>query len=243
MTPVFQVSNVTGAGLDLLKLFINLISPRKDWDKLKLEPTVFHLDNTFSVPGVGTVVSGTLMKGTINLNQTLLLGPDEFGKFKPILVKGIHTNRLSVKTAYAGQSVSIALKKINRSQTRKGQVMTSPELNPKAVWEFDAEIFVITHSTTISTNYEAVIHCGCTRQTATIVEIQGVLRANARGKVRFRYKYRPEYIEEGDRIIFREGRTKGIGNVVGLYIDAKSERTKSRKERKEEMSHKPNSNQ
>ena len=47
----------------------------------------------------------------------------------------------------------MALKKIKRTQTRKGQVMVDKALNPIAVWEFNADIFVITHSTTISCNY------------------------------------------------------------------------------------------
>lgn len=34
------------------------------------------------MPGVGTVVSGTLVSGKIGVNQTFLLGPDEFGKVK-----------------------------------------------------------------------------------------------------------------------------------------------------------------
>merc|ERR1712137_489052 len=155
--------------------------------------------------------------GEVTLNDTLQHGPNQFGTFDNVVIKGIHTNRMPVKNARAGQSVSLALKKVKRSATRKGQVIISPLLNPVATWEFDADIFVITHSTTISTSYEAVIHCGCTRQTATIIDIAGVLRAGLRGRVRFRYKYRQEFIQAGDRIIFREGKTKGIGNVHEVY--------------------------
>lgn len=217
MAPIFQISNVTGQNLDLLKMFLSLISSRKNWTQVKEQPPVLHIDNTFSVPGVGTVVSGTLMSGEINLNDSLLHGPNQFGSFDSVVIKGIHTNRLPVKQAKAGQSISLALKKVKRIATRKGQVIISPLLQPKSIWEFDADIFIITHSTTISTNYEAVIHCGCTRQTAAIIDIAGVLRAGSRGRVRFRYKYRPEYISKGDRIIFREGKTKGIGNVHEIY--------------------------
>lgn len=217
MAPIFQISNVTGENLDLLKMFLSLISPQKNWETLINTPPLLHIDNTYSVPGVGTVVSGTLTSGEISLNDTLLHGPNQFGTFDSIVVKGIHTNRMPIKIAKAGQSISLALKKVKRSATRKGQVIISPLWEPHAIWEFDADIFVITHSTTISTSYEAVIHCGCTRQTASIIDIQGILRAGLRGKVRFRYKYKPEFIQEGDRIIFREGKTKGIGNVSKVY--------------------------
>lgn len=217
MAPIFQISNVTGENLDLLRMFLSLISPRKDWEKLREDPALLHVDNTFSVPGVGTVVSGTLTAGEISVNETILHGPNHFGRFDEVLVKSIHTNRMPIKNARAGQSISLALKKVKRSATRKGQVLVSPAMKPAAVWEFDADIFVITHSTTITTNYEAVIHCGCTRQTATIIDVEGILRAGLRGRVRFRYKYRPEFIQAGDRIIFREGKTKGIGNVFHAY--------------------------
>ena len=71
IAPIFLVSNVTGESLDLLRSFLNLISARTDWeDKAKI-PAKMHIDNTFSVPGVGTVVSGTLVSGSISMNETV----------------------------------------------------------------------------------------------------------------------------------------------------------------------------
>jgi GTPase len=49
------------------------------------------------------------------------------------------------------------------------------------VWEWEAEVLIITHSTTITRNYEAVVHCGATRQTAKIVWMrEEVLRSGHR---------------------------------------------------------------
>lgn len=42
------------------------------------------------VDGVGTVVSGTVLAGTVTVNETLLLGPDNLGQFQPLQVKSIH---------------------------------------------------------------------------------------------------------------------------------------------------------
>lgn len=50
----------------------------------------------FSVPGVGTVVSGTTLKGVVRLNETLLLGPDLLGRFSPVQIKSIHRKRMPV---------------------------------------------------------------------------------------------------------------------------------------------------
>ena len=52
-----------------------------------------QIDDTYSVPGVGTVVSGTNLKGTIKLNDLLLLGPDPLGHFQSIAIKSIHRKR------------------------------------------------------------------------------------------------------------------------------------------------------
>ena len=48
---------------------------------------------TFLIIGVGTVVSGTTLRGTVKLNDTLLLGPDALGHFHPIAIKSIHRKR------------------------------------------------------------------------------------------------------------------------------------------------------
>lgn len=45
---------------------------------------------------------------------------------------------------------------IKRSSIRKGMVMVSPRLNPLASWEFEAEILVLHHPTTISPRYQAM---------------------------------------------------------------------------------------
>ena len=101
LCPIFQVSNVTGENLPLLKMFLNLLSTRspntsKNFDVklhifptniLDAEPAEFQIDDTYQVPGVGTVVSGTTFRGTIRINDSLLLGPDPLGHFYPIAIK------------------------------------------------------------------------------------------------------------------------------------------------------------
>ena len=75
------------------------------------------------MPGVGTVVSGTTLKGSIKVNETLLLGPDPLGHFMPIAVKSIHRKRMPVNEVRSGQTASFSLKKIKRSQIRKVEIM------------------------------------------------------------------------------------------------------------------------
>lgn len=221
LCPIFQVSNVSGENLELLKTFLNLLTTRMEYHEN--EPAEFQIDDTYSVPGVGTVVSGTTLKGVIRLNDTLVLGPDPLGHFQPIAVKSIHRKRMAVREVRAGQTASFALKKIKRSQIRKGMVMVSPALNPQACWEFEGEILVLHHPTTISSRYQAMVHCGSIRQTASILSMsQDCLRTGDKAIVHFRFIKHPEYIVPGQRMVFREGRTKAVGNVLRTITQAPS---------------------
>lgn len=219
LCPIFQISNVTGENLNLLKMFLNLLSTRSP--SSDNEPSEFQIDDTYSVPGVGTVVSGTTLKGVIRLNDTLLLGPDPLGHFQAITIKSIHRKRMPVKEVHGGQTASFALKKIKRSSIRKGMVMVSPAVNPQACWEFQAEILVLHHPTTISPRYQAMVHSGSIRQTASILSMsKDCLRTGDKAIVHFRFIKNPEYLRTGMRMVFREGRTKAVGNIFKLFPHA-----------------------
>ena len=107
----------------------------------------------------------------------------------------IAVNGLALQVV-AGQTAALALKKVKRSSLRKvnipilksanawnicctpwpsqrahvqGMVLVDSSLHPKASWEFDADIAILTHSTTIAPKYQAVIHCEIVRQAARVV--------------------------------------------------------------------------
>ena len=67
---------------------------------------------------------------------------------------------MPVTEVRSGQTASFALKKIKRSQIRKGMVMVSPKLSPQACWEFEGDIMVLHHPTTIQTRYQVIIIFG-----------------------------------------------------------------------------------
>lgn len=60
------------------------------------------------------MVSGTTIRGTIRLNDTLMLGPDALGAFVPVPIKSIHRKRLPVKEVKGGQTASFSLKKVRQ---------------------------------------------------------------------------------------------------------------------------------
>ena len=74
---------------------------------------------------------------------------------------------------------------------------------------FKANITVLHHPTTIRENYEPVIHCGKIAQSAIIEEMnRDKIRTGDKATIKFRFKYRPEFIEKEDILVFREGENK-----------------------------------
>lgn len=61
----------------------------------------------------------------------------------------------------AGQTAALALKKTKRGSVRKGMVLVDARLAPVASWEFEADIAILTHSTTIQPKYQASSLAGC----------------------------------------------------------------------------------
>lgn len=235
LCPIFQVSNVTGEGIDRLKLFLNAV-PTQSAKYSVTGPVEYEIVETFLVPGVGTVVSGTMISGHLSLGQTVFLGPDGNGQFTQTQIKGIHRKRVVVTEAWAGQSVSFALKRIKRNAITKGMIIltadpnallpsptspaspTSPTVVSRACMEFEAEVIILFHSTTMGPRYQAMLHCGVARQTVVIVAMgQDLLRTGDRALVRFRFLRHPEFLRVGARLVFREGRTKGVGRITRLF--------------------------
>ncbi|KAF2147857.1 P-loop containing nucleoside triphosphate hydrolase protein [Myriangium duriaei CBS 260.36] len=218
--PIFQVSNVTGQSLDLVRTFLNIIPHHGKYDIDA--PFEFHVNDTFSVPFVGTVVSGVVKSGVIHAGDTVLVGPDSLGQFTTTMIRSIERKRIAVPACSAGQSASFALRKVRRKDVRKGMVvLLKNDAQPPQVYrEFTAEVLILSHATTIKTKYQAMLHVGPVSQTCAIIDIdRAYIRTGDRATVAFRFVQRPEFLAVGDRILFREGRTKGLGIVKGLGYD------------------------
>ena len=104
-----------------------------------------------------------------------------------LISRSIHRKRMPVTEVKSGQTASFSLKKIKRSQIRKGMVMVNPALEPQCCYEFEGEILVLHHPTTISCKYLAMVHCGSIRQTASIIRMSSeCLRTGDKAQVLFR---------------------------------------------------------
>ena len=254
IVPILKISNVTGENLDLFKILLNCLPPRTNYQEQLNKPCRFTIQEAFKVPGIGTVVSGFLMSGVVSVKNTMWLGPDSNAQFKKVIVKSIHDKRTDVNNAFAGQNVCFSLRGIDRHQVRRGMVLIDgKEAEPKGIVEFEAEIEIFgRHSTSVRMGYEPVIHISNIKQAAKIIEIrdisrkvivmkkkketerpvpendeQGnpVLRAGDKAHVKFQFCFYPVHFELGSKILFREGRTRGVG-VVEKILDLTESKNK-----------------
>ncbi|KAI1317564.1 P-loop containing nucleoside triphosphate hydrolase protein [Xylariaceae sp. FL0255] len=219
--PIFQISNVTGQNMDLVRTFLNILPHHGHYDSEA--PFEFQVNDTFSVPFVGTVVSGIVKSGVVHAGDNILIGPDSLGQFMQTTIRSIERKRIGVPAASAGQSASFALKKVKKKDVRKGMVVL-PRVEgqplPTVHREFVAEVLILSHATTIKTKYQAMLHVGPVSQTCAIIDVdRPFIRTGDRAKVAFRFVQRPEYLAPGDRLLFREGRTKGLGIVKSVGYD------------------------
>ena len=228
--PVFQISNVTGEGIDILTYFLNLL-PKNPSNLIKNEEIVeYHIDNIFNVYGVGIVVGGQLISGKINVGDKLLLGPNN-GSYENVVIKSIHCKKIPLQSISCGSYVCLGIKKIDRKNILRGNVIISSKTEKHIVTKFKANIHVLrTNNTTIKIGYEPMFHVSSIRQVVKILDIKekknarknsindvdNILRNGDSAIVEFMFKYKPQYIKVGTRFILCEGKCKLVGEIIDI---------------------------
>ncbi len=208
VVPIIKTSAITLEGYDLLEELLLRLPKRYHAE----EDFLMYIDRIYKITGVGTVVSGTVKSGEICEGEEVYIGPFQDGEFRKVRVQSIEMHYYRIEKAKSGDIVGLALKGVKYNELRRGMVL-SKKL-PKAVWEFEADVYVFTHPTLIREGYEPVIHIETISETVIFKEIdKKYLKAGDRGKVRMRFKYHPQFVYEGQKFIFREGRSKGMGEI------------------------------
>jgi len=212
VVPVVTTSAVTKRGIDTLdELFERLPKTAGEDGDFRM-----YIDRTYSVTGVGAVASGTIMSGTVEAGDELLLGPMGDGSFREVEVRSIEMHYHRVDEAKAGRIVGIALKGVEEREIERGMALLPRESDPDPIREFSAEVMVLNHPTSIDDGYEPVVHVETISEAAVFYPDGGTLLPGDTGTARIRFKFRPYLIEEGQRFVFREGRSKGVGTVTGV---------------------------
>jgi elongation factor 1-alpha len=213
VVPVLTTSAVTMEGLDTLdELFERLPKTTADAGEFRM-----YIDRTYSVTGVGAVASGTIMSGEVEAGDQLLLGPMADGEFREVEVRSIEMHYHRVDRAKAGRIVGIALKGVREADIERGMVLVPADSEPEPVREFEAEVVVLNHPTRIRDGYEPVVHLETISEAAQFHPEGGQLLPGDSGSTRVRFKFRSYLVEEGQRFVFREGQSKGVGTVTDLH--------------------------
>jgi elongation factor 1-alpha len=215
VVPMVRTSAVTMEGLPVLdRLFERL--PKTGGDDGEF---AMYVDRTYNVTGVGAVASGTIKSGTVEAGDELLLGPMSDGSFREVEVRSIEMHYHRVDEARAGRIVGIALKGVREADVRRGMALLPRDAEPRAVREFEAEVMVLNHPTRIGDGYEPVVHLETVSEAATFHPEGGQLLPGDTGRTRVRFKFHPYLVEEGQRFVFREGRSKGVGTVTSVETE------------------------
>ena len=231
IVPVFEISNKTGLGIDVLKKFIFSLPSRHNWNPFIDEKPIFRIFEHFKLDNIGHVFYGRVVSGTINNNDRLVIGPLN-GDWLEISVKSIHANnRLPISELKTGKLGCVCVKFINKSykfKYKKGMIITNIDIS-SCYSTFTADVYIVkSHKTTIKPGYEPIINCKTISQSARIlhtfkknikddkIETDCIIRGGDRAKIIFKFTIRPEHICVGDTFIIREGDTRGIAIVSSV---------------------------
>lgn len=119
--PIVEVSATQNTGIAELKTTIDKIaqsiSPRR-FDHLFRLP----VDRVFTMAGFGTVVTGTLISGSVSVGQEVEILPQK----RRTRVRAIQTHQTTIPQAIAGQRTALNLKDVGKHQLQRGNVITTP---------------------------------------------------------------------------------------------------------------------
>ncbi|CDW58662.1 GTP binding protein 2 [Trichuris trichiura] len=227
LVPIFTVSNVTGESIEQLLKFLYVLPPRDTKRQAAAniqEDVEFQIDDVFCVPGVGHVVSGLLTRGVLREGDRLLLGPNQQGDFKSVVVKSMQRIRVPCRVVQAAQFATVSIGDLGDFQLRKGMVLIGRSRKPVASWTIRADVFVMYHASgCIAENFQVTLHIGNVCQTAVITQVHNqsrTLKSHESASVTLTFIRQPEFITPESRLLFRHGKTKGIGVVREVNLNS-----------------------
>ena len=120
-SPILPVSSVTGEGIPELISALDEIAgniPQRPPSSLFRLP----IDRVFTMKGFGTVITGTLVSGTINVGDTIMVYPTGITS----KVRGIQVHNQSAESAEVGMRTAINFQGLDRTAVKRGDVLSTP---------------------------------------------------------------------------------------------------------------------
>lgn len=116
--PILAVSSLTGAGLeDLKRAIVSVAAEVKSRDSRALAR--LPIDRVFTMKGFGTVVTGTLISGTIRRDEEL----EAFPSGRRVRVRGVQVHGLAAEQAVAGQRTALNLAGVSTEDLSRGMIL------------------------------------------------------------------------------------------------------------------------
>jgi selenocysteine-specific elongation factor len=133
-SPIVRCSSMTGAGLpellETLDQAASAIPPKRDIGRPRLP-----IDRVFTIGGFGTVVTGTLIDGALNVGDDIEVMPGGFrGR-----IRGLQNHREAVQRALPGTRTAVNISGVAKDELRRGEVLARPG-TLSATFVFDAHI-------------------------------------------------------------------------------------------------------
>ena len=190
--------------------------PTRELDK----PFLMPIEDVFTITGRGTVVTGRVERGKLQLNDEV-----EIVGLKPTqksVVTGIEMFRKQLDFAEAGDNAGVLLRGISREDVERGQVLAKPgSVTPHK--KFKAQVYVLSKEeggrhTPFFSNYRPQFYFRTTDVTGIIELPEGVEMVMPGDNVEMTVELiAPIAIENGTKFSIREGgRTVGAGNVSDI---------------------------
>src|SRR5262249_53359678 len=132
-SPIFKVSSRTGAGISALVEHLQNSARIAEWNRAAAPPSgLFRMpiDRTFTLPGIGLVVTGTVTAGSLAVGEQLVISPSGVA----VRVRGLHSQNRPIEMASQGErcAVNLAGSIPEAREPRRGDWLTAPERHAPA---------------------------------------------------------------------------------------------------------------
>lgn len=190
--------------------------PVRDTEK----PYLMPIEDIFTIEGRGTVVTGRIERGVVNLNEEVeIVGLKDTAK---TTVTGIEMFNKSLDRGEAGDNAGILLRGVKKEDVERGQVLAKPgSITPHT--EFDAEVYVLTKEeggrhTPFFKGYKPQFYIRTTDVTGEVTIPEGTEMVMPGDTINLGIKLgAPVAMEDGMRFAIREGgKTVGAGVVTKI---------------------------
>ncbi len=209
--PWVEVSTVTGQGLEELKSLLREISLTVE-DRSAFGAMRMPVDRVFSITGFGTVVTGTLVSGTIKPGDMLEILPAGLNS----RVRSVQVHNQKVEKAIAGQRVAVNLADLEVSQISRGSVLAVPQAF-QATYRLDVKLSILEEIEEIKNRTRIRVHLGTAEALGRVIWLEG--QAAEGGKIVYAQLVleEPLVAAKGDRLVIRSYspvQTLGGGQVL-----------------------------